>query len=50
MSNLDEKIKDYFNILLIGDLKVGKTSILERYCNNRVMTIKDNNNSSQIFK
>ena len=50
MSNLKEKIQDYFNILLIGDLGVGKTSILERYCNNRVISTNYNNNSSQIFK
>jgi len=50
MSNFNEKIQDYFNILLIGDLSVGKTSILERYCNNRVITTNYNINSSQIFK
>ena len=47
---MSENIQDYFNILLIGDLNVGKTSILERYCNNRVISTKYNNNSSQIFK
>lgn len=47
---MSENIQDYFNILLIGDLNVGKTSILERYCNNRVISTKYNINSSQIFK
>ena len=27
-------IKDYFNIVIIGDSSVGKTSILEKYVNN----------------
>ena len=27
-------IKDYFNIVIIGDSSVGKTSILEKYINN----------------
>ena len=27
-------IKDYFNILIIGDPSVGKTCILEKYINN----------------
>ena len=50
MSNNNEKIQDYFNILLIGDSNVGKTSILERYCNNRFLTYKFNNTLSQIYK
>ena len=50
MSNKNEKIQDYFNILLIGDPNVGKTSILERYCNNRFLTYKYNNTLSQIYK
>ena len=32
--NEQTNVKDYFNIVLIGDSSVGKTSILEKYVNN----------------
>jgi GTPase SAR1 family protein len=31
----DNKIEDKFNIMIIGDADVGKTSILESYFNNK---------------
>ena len=33
-------IKDSFNLILMGDSSVGKTSILERFCNNFFKTEK----------
>ena len=32
------KIEDKFNIMILGDINVGKTSILESYFNNKVST------------
>ena len=43
-------IKDSFNILIIGDLFVGKTSILERYCHDFFKREKTLQNFLQIYK
>ncbi len=31
----NKRINDKFNIMIIGDVNVGKTTILERYINNK---------------
>ena len=55
-SKLDEdkidisNIRDSFNIVLMGDSSVGKTSILERYCNNFFKTEKYSRKSIEIYK
>ena len=43
-------IKDSFNILVIGDSSVGKTSILDRVCNDFFKTEKYYTNFLQIYK
>jgi len=43
-------VKDYFNIVLIGDSSVGKTSILEKYINNIFLQEFNNKNSIEIYK
>jgi small GTP-binding protein len=43
-------IKDYFNIVLIGDSSVGKTSILEKYINNIFLSEFNNKNLIEIYK
>ena len=43
-------IKDSFNILIIGDSLVGKTSILERYCHDFFKREKTFQNFLQIYK
>lgn len=42
-------IHDYFNIVLIGDDQVGKTSVLDRYCNNKFCIMKKKNRPVEIF-
>ena len=55
-SKLDEdkidisNIRDSFNIVLMGDSSVGKTSILERYCNNFFKTEKYTRKTIEIYK
>ncbi len=55
-STLDEEkidisnIRDSFNIVLMGDSSVGKTSILERYCNNFFKTEKYTRKTIEIYK
>ena len=55
-SKLDEdkidisNIRDSFNIVLMGDSSVGKTSILERYCNNFFKTEKYSRKTIEIYK
>jgi len=44
------KIRDSFNIILMGDSSVGKTSILERYCNDIFKTEKKSKKTIEIFK
>ena len=39
-------IHDYFNIVLIGDDLVGKSSVLDRYCNNKFCIMKKKTTSS----
>ena len=43
-------IKDSFNIVIMGDSSVGKTSILERFCNDFFKKEKYNNIFLQTFK
>ena len=43
-------IKDSFNIVIMGDSLIGKTSILERFCNDFFKKEKYNNNFLQIYK
>ena len=43
-------IRDSFNIVLMGDSSVGKTSILERYCNNFFKREKYSRKSIEIYK
>ena len=43
-------IKDSFNLLIIGDSLVGKTSILERYCHDFFKREKTFQNFLQIYK
>ena len=43
-------IKDSFNLVIMGDSSVGKTSILERFCNDFFQTGKNNQNIVQIYK
>ena len=43
-------IKDSFNIVIMGDSLVGKTSILVRFCNDFFKKEKYANNSLQIYK
>ena len=42
-------IHDYFNIVLIGDDQVGKTSVLDRYCNHKFCIMKKKNRPVEIF-
>ena len=56
-SNQDEEekitisnIRDSFNLVLMGDSSVGKTSILERYCNNFFKTEKYKRKTIEIYK
>ena len=43
-------IRDSFNLVLMGDSSVGKTSILERYCNNFFKTEEYNRKTIEIYK
>ena len=43
-------VKDYFNIVLIGDPSVGKTSILEKYVNNSFHSNPDKTKLIEIYK
>ena len=43
-------VKDYFNIVLIGDSSVGKTSILEKYIHNNFLSEFNNKNLIEIYK
>ena len=43
-------IRDYFNIILIGDEYVGKTSILEKYINNSFNSDEQNKNLIEVYK
>ena len=43
-------IKDYFNIVLVGDSSVGKTSILEKYVNNAFDLDLKNKKIIEIYK
>ena len=43
-------IKDSFNLLIIGDSLVGKTSILERYCHDFFKREKTFQNFLKIYK
>ena len=43
-------INETFNIILMGDSSTGKTSILQRFCDNFFKTEKNNINYLQIFK
>ena len=43
-------IKDYFNIVIIGDSSVGKTSILEKYVNNVFESDSNNKKIIEIYK
>ena len=43
-------VKDYFNIVLIGDSSVGKTSILEKYINNAFELDSKNKKIIEIYK
>ena len=55
-SKLDEEkldisnIRDSFNLVLMGDSSVGKTSILERYCNNFFKTEEYSRKTIEIYK
>ena len=43
-------IRDSFNLVLMGDSAVGKTSILERYCNNFFKLEKYSKKTLEIYK
>ena len=43
-------IKDYFNIVIIGDSSVGKTSILEKYINNAFESNLKDKKQIEIYK
>ena len=43
-------VKDYFNIVLIGDPCVGKTSILEKYVNKAFQANLENKKIIEIYK
>lgn len=46
-----ESLQDYFSIVMVGDEDVGKTSILNRYCNNKFTTSKKKKTKSlDIYK
>ena len=46
-----ESLQDYFNIVMVGDGDVGKTSILNRYCNNKFTSSKKKKTKSlDIYK
>ena len=46
----EKVVQDYFNIVLIGDENVGKTCILDRYCNNKFSFTKKKQKSIEIYK
>ena len=43
-------VKDYFNIVLVGNPSVGKTSILEKYVNNAFQANLENKKLIEIYK
>ena len=43
-------VKDYFNIVLVGNPSVGKTSILEKYVNNAFHANLENKKLIEIYK
>lgn len=45
-----ESLHDYFSIVVIGDSSVGKTCILDRYCNSKFSFTKKKQKSVEVFK
>ena len=43
-------LQDYFSIVIVGDENVGKTCILNKYCNNQFSFSKKKQKSLEIYK
>ena len=43
-------LQDYFSIVIVGDENVGKTSILNKFCNNKFSFSKKKQKSIEIYK
>lgn len=43
-------LQDYFSIVIVGDENVGKTSILDKFCNNKFSFSKKKQKSIEIYK
>ena len=43
-------LQDYFSIVIVGDENVGKTSILNKLCNNKFSFSKKKQKSIEIYK